>query len=856
MTDAAAWPDHWEADVAAADGGTVRVRPITPEDADRLVAFHARQSPESIYFRYFSPRPRLSAAEVRSFTTVDLRDRVAFVALLGDDLIGVARYDTLRESHEAEVAFFIDDAHHGRGLATILLEYLAAAARDNDIRTFFAHVLPSNRKMLGVFRQAGFEVATRFADGVIEVRFAVEATESSQAALEERERRAEARTVARLLEPRTVAVIGAGRRRGTIGHEVLRRLVANDFAGPVYPVNPEALHVGSVRSWPSVLDVPDRVDLAVIAVPAEEVLDAVEACGQAKVGALVVVSTGFGEAGPEGEERQRALVSLARRHGMRLVGPASLGVVNTAPTIRLHATFADLDVLPGEVALSLQSGSLGVGIVERATALGIGLSSVVAVGDKADVSGNDLLAWWEEDTRTSVVLLSLESFGNPRRFRRVARRVARAKPVVVLVREGPGVDDLLLGQTGVIRAEGIASMLDIALVLVWQPLPAGRRVAVVADSTAAAGFTAAAAVAAGLDAVEQVDVGVGGGAAEYEAALDRVLADDGVDAVLVVHTGTLAPQPVEVARAVAAAAERAPTKTVVASFPGLGLPGSLVPAGGRGVPNLAFPDDAARALARVAAHGEWRRRPVGADVEPDGSDLDAARAVVSGALADGRRRLANAEAVRLCEAVGLGVAPSRVVGDPEAALAAAAAVADGGPVALKAVRRTPGAKTEASGVALDVHGPDDVRRTYERMAATLGPLMDEVLVQAMVPPGFDVAVRLTPAPVVGAALELGPGGAIARLVGPTARTVLPATDVAVRDLVDRSGLADALGPAGCDALCDVIARVAHLGEEVPEVVAVELNPVIVGAEGAWCTDLAAEVALWVPGPPESVRRLD
>lgn len=849
------WPGHWEADVATADGGTVRVRPITPEDADRLVAFHGRQSPESIYFRYFSPRPRLSAAEVRRFTHVDLVERVAFVALLDDDLVGVGRYDALHESREAEVAFFIDDDHHGRGLGTILLEYLVVAARDNGISTFFAHVLPTNRKMLGVFRQAGFEVATRFADGVIEVRFAIDLTESSQAAVEERARRAEARTVARLLEPRTVAVVGAGRTRGTIGHEVLRRLLDHEFAGPVYPVNPEALHVASVRAWPSVLDVPDRVDLAVVAVPAAEVLDAVEACGHARVGALVVVSTGFAEAGPEGEERQRALVALARRHGMRLLGPASLGVVNTAPAVRLHATFADLDVLPGPVALSLQSGSLGVGIVGRATALGLGLSSIVAVGDKADVSGNDLLAWWEEDERTQVVLLSLESFGNPRRFRQVAPRVARRKPIVALVRAAPGVDDLLLAQTGVVRADGIDSMLDIARVLAWQPLPATRRVAIVADTTAAVGFTDAAARAAGLEPVELVDVGVGAGAAEYGAALDRVLAG-AVDAALVVYTGTLAPRAADVAAAVAAASSRAESTAVVASFPGLGLPGTLVPTGSPPVPNIEFPDAAARALGRVAEHGEWRRRPAGVVMAPEDLDLAAARAVVGRAVADGASVVANEEAVALAGAIGLRVAAARVACSADEAVEAAAAVAGGGPVALKALRRGPGAKTEAAGVALDVHGPDDVRTTYERMASSLGPLMDEVVVQAMVPPGVDVAVTLTPAPIVGSALEVGPGGVAAALTGPTARTVLPATDVAVADLVARSGLAGALGPAGSTALADVVARVAALADDVPEVVAITVNPVIVGPAGAWCTDIEVEVAPWVPGPADSARRLE
>jgi succinyl-CoA synthetase alpha subunit/RimJ/RimL family protein N-acetyltransferase len=395
--------DEWEADVATTDGGSVHVRPIQPDDGPRIVAFHARQSSESIYLRYFSARPRLSAAEVRHFTNVDGRDRVAFVALLDDELIGVGRYDRYKASDEAEIAFFIDDAHHGRGLATILLEYLAAAGRANGIAAFTATVLPANRKMLAVFKQVGFEPATRFADGVIEVRFDIAPTDASAAAVEARALRAEASTVARLLEPRSVAVIGAGRSPGSIGHEILRRLLAHEFAGPVYPVNREALHVAGVRAWPSVFDIPDQIDLAVIAVPAEDVLDAVEECARARVGAVVVVSTGFADAGPDGLEREQALVELARRHGIRVLGPASVGVVNTDPEVRLHASFAPLELRAGSVALCLQSGTIGVGIAEQAGRLGLGFSNFVAVGDRVDVSGNDLLAWWDGDDRTEVI---------------------------------------------------------------------------------------------------------------------------------------------------------------------------------------------------------------------------------------------------------------------------------------------------------------------------------------------------------------------------------------------------------------------------------------------------------------------
>nr|MBA2280504.1 GNAT family N-acetyltransferase [Acidimicrobiia bacterium] len=576
-------PALWESDVVAADGATVHVRPIRPDDGERLVAFHERQSPESIYYRFFSPRPRLSDAEVRHFTNVDHVAREAFVVLLDGDLIGVARYDRYRETDEAEVAFFIDDAHHGRGLAPILLEYLAAAGRTHGIGRFVATVLPTNRKMLAVFKQAGFDPTTRFADGVIEVSFEVAETGASQAAAEGRATGAEVRTVARLLEPRTVAVVGAGRRPGTIGHEVLRQLLLHEFTGPVYPVNREALHVASVPAWPSVLDVPEHIDLAVVAVPAEDVLAAVEDCARARVGSVLVVSAGFAEVDEAGLQRERELVALARRHGIRVLGPASLGVVNTDPEVRLHATFAALEPRPGRVALSLQSGTLGVAIVGRATELGLGFSSVVAVGAKVDVSGNDLLAWWEADDRTDVVVLSLESFGNPRRFRQVAPRVARRKPVVALVRGSGGDPDLLLGQTGVVGVDSVDELLDVARLLAWQPVPAGRRVAVIADSAGAAEFTQAAGTAAGL-LVTATALGLGAGPAEYGQAVAAGVANDDVDAVLVVYTAPLAPRPTEVAEAIAAVAGGGAT-TVVTSFPGHAVAGRLPLEGERALPN-------------------------------------------------------------------------------------------------------------------------------------------------------------------------------------------------------------------------------------------------------------------------------
>ncbi|HMJ76782.1 MAG TPA: GNAT family N-acetyltransferase, partial [Iamia sp.] len=312
---------QWEADVVLSDGGTMHVRPIRPDDGERLLTFHERQSPESIYFRYFSPRPRLSATDVERLTSVDGVDRMAFVGLINDEMVGVARYDRYPAQTVAEVAFFTDDLHAGRGMATVLLEYLAAAAREAGITGFNAQVLPTNRRMLGVFKQVGFIVTTRFSDGVIEVEFPIEPTDEAMAKMAERAQRAEAQSVARILAPRSVAVIGASRRPDSLGQAVFRRLLAGELEGPVYPVNPEADVVASVRAHPSILDVPDEIDLAVVVVPADQVAEVVEQCGRKRVQGLVVISAGFAETGADGARRERDLVDQARRLGIRLIGP-------------------------------------------------------------------------------------------------------------------------------------------------------------------------------------------------------------------------------------------------------------------------------------------------------------------------------------------------------------------------------------------------------------------------------------------------------------------------------------------------------------------------------------------------------
>ncbi|MGZ6870373.1 MAG: GNAT family N-acetyltransferase, partial [Frankiaceae bacterium] len=462
----------------ASDGGTVHMRPITPEDAGRLVAMHSRLSDRTIYFRFFATYRKLSDRDVEHFTNVDYRDRVALVALLGDDMIGMAMYERIN-SDEAEVAFVIEDAHQGRGLGSIMLEHLAAGARERGVKRFVAEVLAENRTMLRVFLDAGYAPAREYGGGVVHLVFPIEPTETSVEVMRAREHRAEARSVQRLLRPSSVVVVGASRVKASVGHTVLVNILSGGFVGPVFVVNPSADAVAGVRSYSTVRDLPQQVDLAVVATPPGAVLAVVRDCAINGVRGLVVLSDVPGE-------DTHDLVELARANGMRVVGPAALGVANTDHRIRLNATLAP--VLPdhGNVGFFAQSDALGIALLASAAARGIGLSSFASVGKKADVSGNDLLQYFEDDPDTGVALLYLERFANPRKFVRLSRRVGRRVPVVLLHRGRSAVSDAVFGQAGIVRVSSVKEMFDAAAVLSRQPLPVGRRVGVVGNSPALA----------------------------------------------------------------------------------------------------------------------------------------------------------------------------------------------------------------------------------------------------------------------------------------------------------------------------------------------------------------------------------
>ncbi|QBQ61359.1 bifunctional GNAT family N-acetyltransferase/acetate--CoA ligase family protein [Saccharomonospora xinjiangensis] len=867
------YPRHWEADVVLVDGRTVHVRPIVPTDADRIVALHARLSERTRYLRYFGAYPRIPARDLKRFTTVDHHDRVAFVALLGDDIVAVGRYERL-DRDSAEVAFVVDDAHQGRGLGSILLEHLAAAASECGLRRFVAEVLAENTAMTRVFRDAGYQVSRAFEEGLLHLEFDIDPTEESLAVARAREQAAEARSVHNLLHPRSVAVIGASTDSTKIGYAVLSNLLAADFSGPVYPVNPEHVSVRGVRAYKSVLEIPDPVDLAVVAVPAgqvESVLDGALAKG---VQALVIVSAGFAESGPHGLHAELRLVGEARAHGMRVVGPNALGVLNTDPKVRLNATLAPKLPRRGRTGFFCQSGALGIAILADAEARGLGLSTFVSAGNRADVSGNDLLQYWETDPHTDVVLLYLESFGNPRKFARLARRLARTKPVVAvksgrhavrpqLAATSTEIDEssvqALFEQAGVVRVDTLAQLFDTALVFANQPLPAGARIGIVGNSSAIALLAADTAKAQGLSlGIEPVDIGSQASPETFAAAVGEALASPEVDALVVVFVPPVATPGTAYARALretVLATPTTPDKPIVSTFLAAeGVPDELAVTDADGtvafgsIPSYPSPERAVNALARVVRYAEWRRRPQGSVVRPDGLHVERASGLVRDLTAERSVELHVDDVVRLLGCYGIDIVPFRVVSDVDEAVAAAEEL--GLPVTLKAYDDGLRDRPDLAGVRLDLPTAESVRMAYQDLRATSG--RDEVYVQRMAPKGVSCAIGLRDDPSFGTLVSFGLSGAVSILLGDQAFRAVPLTDVDAATLVREPRTAPLLTgyrgdePADLAALEDLVLRVAALAEDHPEVRSLALDPVLASPEGAFVTN--ARVVL---GPPPS-----
>jgi acetate---CoA ligase (ADP-forming) len=862
-------------DVILRDGSTLRLRAPVRGDAGALVAFFERLSEHSRYLRFHGVR-NVDASIVEHYLGDGWPDRGALIGVLadatGDDrIVALAEYARLRDPTVAEVAFTIADDLQGRGAATRLLEQLAVRAAEAGIEQFVADVLSENTAMLNVFRDAGFEESRTLGGGEVEVRFPIAPTERFRARVEERDHVAVAASLRPFFAPAGVAVIGASKRRGSIGGELFRNIIEADFAGAAYPVNRSGEAVAGVRAYRTIEEIPDPVDLAVICVPGARVLESAEEALRKGVRALCVISAGFAEVGSEGVARQEQLLALVRAHGARLVGPNCLGIA--VPALGLNATFAPRALPSGRIAFSSQSGALGLALLEKASGRGLGFSAFVSIGNKADVSSNDLLEWWEEDEDTDVVLLYLESFGNPQKFARVAGRVARRKPILALKAGTSGAGaraasshtaalagsdaavEALFRSAGVLRARNLEELVDVVTLLSSQPLPKGRRVCVLTNAGGLGILCADACDSAGLELPElaletrqalaavlpseastanPVDLLGSATGQTYAQVLPHLLRDPGIDSLIVLFVPPVVAGAEEVAAAMREVlqceASEKPVLAVVVSADG--TPESLREASSP-VATFAYPESAAHALGVAARRAEWLRRPAGTVPTLDGVDTARARALVESALATTDDVWLDPAATReLLLAFGVPLVPEHVVADADGAITAAQTL--GRPVVLKTAAA--GAhKTESGGIALNLETADEIRAAAERIG---GPL----LVQPMISGGTELLAGIVQDPVFGPLVAFGPGGVLAELIGGADFRIAPLTDLDADELV-QGGKAGRLvrgfrGAAAADAgaLVKLVHRLSRLALDLPEVAELDLNPVLGLPTGCMAVD--------------------
>lgn len=869
---------RFETDVTLRDGSLAHIRPARPEDLALLVEFLQGLSTETRALRFLSGGidPESEAAQMVPDT-----DRFALLALREERVIGHAMY-IATEPGQAESSVVVADEYQRQGLGTILLGQLAEAAHDAGIAALEALVAPHNYRMIQVMRGLGYPTELHSEPGAIRVTFPTSPSPESIERFERREAEAAQAAMRAFFKPRGVAVVGASRKRGTIGGELFRNLLEAEFQGPVYPVNPNAEVVQSVPAYKSVLDPPGPVDLAIVVVPARAVVPVAKECAEKGVRALVVISAGFAEAGEEGTRLQQQLVEVCRKAGMRLIGPNCMGIVNTDPEVRLNAQFSTFVPQRGPIGFLSQSGALGIAIIDHANRLGLGMSTFVSVGNKADISGNDLIQYWEEDEQTEVMVLYLESFGNPRKFARIARRVARKKPIIAvksgrssagfrasqshtgaLVSASDVTVDALFKQSGVIRTDSLGELFDVAGFLATQPIPQGDGVAIVTNAGGAGILAADACEAYGLKVPElapetqrrlreflpweagvrnPVDMIASAAAPDYGRAIRTVAEDPNVHALVVIFVPPIAVRPREVAHEILQAGRELEGKMpIVTNFlASHGLPDVLAEGGYR-VPSYPFPEVAVRALARAAEYGRWLGTPEGEIPRFPDVRRDRAVALVARALetkGDERDRwLTPEETEALLECYGIPLVETERVATPEEAAKAAERLS--GRVALKAVAPGLVHKTEAGAVELDLE-PSQVEgaaREMVRELAEQGLSVEGFLVQEMAPAGVEMLVGVTHDPIFGPVVACGAGGVTVELVKDVAVRVTPLTDRVAQEMIRSLQTYELLEgyrgspPADIQALEAVLLRVSTLVEDVLEVAELDLNPIIVLPDG-------------------------
>jgi len=890
-----AYPSQYETEVLLKDGSRILLRPIRREDTERWLAFVRRLSRRTKYFRFHYAPKEIGPEDAIRFCTVDYTNTFAFVAEVVKEhrknIVAVGRYYRLPNKHSAEVAFVVEDVYQGKGIGTKLVEWLANVARDGGITNFEADVLAENEQMITVFRDYGFHVTSDLKWGVYHVTFPITRTRKVVKEEEERERISTLASLRSMLYPRSIAVIGASRQPGVLGHLIFQYIVQNGFSGVVYPVNPNADVVMSVKAYPSVLDIPGDVDLAIIVVPAKLVSKVADECGRKGVYTIVVISDGFRERGAEGAGRERELRDITLGYGMRLVGPNCMGVINTDPRVRLNATFSQVYPPRGNAALLSQSGAMGLVILEHANNLNMGISTFVSVGNRADISSNDLLQYWEQDPATKVIILYLESFGNPLKFSRIARRVSAIKPILALKSGSTPagsraalshtgalatpeiVSEALFYQAGIIRINTVEELFNVASLLCNQPVPKGRRLVIVTNGGGPGIIAADACTHHGLVLPElssetiselgpaikrdiglgnPLDLTAGAAAEEFEGTLKVLANDKGNDAVLAIFIPPTVVDPKameDTLRRVVPVFQRQ-KKTLLACFMGRRGTQGRLGSGGKFVPCYLFPEDAVSALAKAAEYGEFLRKPKGAVPKFHGIKRGRARKVVEKAMTRSAQRTLWLSAREISELlVCYGIRTVETLVAETAAEAAALALRIGFPVVVKLNSSTIVHKTDVGGVILDLSSENEVKRAFVDIKARLTEIgreheMKGVTVQRMVKGGVEAIVGVTQDTSFGPLIMFGLGGIYAELLNDVALRLHPLTDFDARELMSSIRMAKLLEgfrgspPSDTQALEDLLLRLSVLVEDIPEIAELDLNPVKVMpiGEGYWVVD--------------------
>jgi acetyl coenzyme A synthetase (ADP forming)-like protein len=876
---------HYAAEGILRDGGSIHIRAIRPDDKQRLLAHFGRLSAQSVYFRFFRAKKRLTDNELVQFTELDFARSAALVATLGqgdeEKIIGVGRYAVVdADGRRAEVAFAVADDFQGRGVGTLLLEHLAPIARANGITEFEADVLGENNRMLEVFAQSGFRVKRSIEDGIFHLTFPTEQTEEVLEASLARERIAAAQSIRAILNPKSVAIVGASRRRGTIGAALVANAKHSGFTGAIYPINPQATEIEELKAYSSISAVGAPIDLAIVAVPALAVEETVAECARAGVHGVVVISSGFAEVSPAGRAAQQRLKDLVRANGMRMVGPNCMGILNTDPAVSLNGTFAPTWPPAGNIGMLSQSGALGLAILDYVRTYNIGISTFVSAGNKADVSGNDLLCYWADDPRTQVIVLYLESFGNPRKFARIAPEIARHKPIVAVKsgRSAAGTRaasshsaalasldiavDALFEQAGVIRTDTLEELFDVAALLSTQPVPSGPRVGVVTNAGGPGILLADACEARGLKLPEltaetlarlrsflppqaglsnPIDMIASATPEQYTRTIEVVGTDPNVDALVVVYIPPMISRPEDIADAIARGAGSVPAdKPVLAVYiSSKGAP-ALLGTGPRGaLPSYTFPEGAARALAAAERYGRWRCRPRGNLFTLDAFARATIRAVIDRVVATmtapqwvGPRDLAT-----ILRAAGIDFAAAEQTAPAEAV---ATAEQMGYPLVAKVIAPEIVHKSDVGGVIMQLESAKAVGQAVDTLVArvqALGARLDGILLQREVRGGLEALVGVTTDPTFGPLVVCGLGGVLVELLRDVAFRLTPVSDLDAAEMLAElrsSPLLDGYRgglPGDRDALIQVIMRISAVVEIAPEIRELDLNPVKVLAPG-------------------------